>query len=146
MLDGNETRLANNEDDIFDEPCAIVDEPNDPAIQTDAELSLENILQDNARCLLGFKENARLTQTAVNLFVESSTQMARNSVQVAKMQVKERLAAVGQAIEDIPGLADIFEDNSPAMNPLQGIGTEQQQDINFTKTILILWYVFILIL
>ena len=128
MLDGNETRLANNEDDIFDEPCAIVDEPNDPAIQTDAELSLENILQDNARCLLGgFKENGRLTQTAVNLFVESSTQMARNSVQVAKMQVKERLAAVGQAIEDIPGLADIFEDNSPAMNPLQGIGTEQQQ-------------------
>ena len=53
--------------------------------------------------------------------------MARNSVQVAKMQVKERLAAVGQAIEDIPGLADIFEDNSPAMNPLQGIETEQQQ-------------------
>ena len=40
---------------------------------------------------------------------------------------KRDLAAVGQAIEDIPGLADIFEDNSPAMNPLQGIGTEQQQ-------------------
>lgn len=127
MLDENKTRLENNEDDIFDEPCAIVDEPNDPAIQTDAEPSLENILQDNARCLLGFKENGRLTQTAVNLFVESSTQMARNSVQVAKTQVKERLAAVGQAIEDIPGLADIFEDNSPAMNPLQGIETEQQQ-------------------
>lgn len=108
-----------------------VDDENDPAIQeNDAEpahVLVENMLRDNALCLFGFKDNGRVTQTVVNLFAESSTQMVRNSLNVAKSEIKERLAAVGQAIEDIPGLQQIFDEDSSAMNPLRGIETEQKQ-------------------
>jgi hypothetical protein len=108
-----------------------IDDENDPAIQeNDAEpahVLVENMQRDNALCLFGFKDKGRVTQTVVNLFAESSMQMVRNSLNVAKSEIKERLAAVGQAIEDIPGLQQIFEEDSSAMNPLHGIETEQKQ-------------------
>ena len=63
----------------------------------------------------------------LNRFVETSSNVARNSVEVVMSEVKERLAAVGQAIEDIPGLKEIFDEDSSAMNPFKGIETEQQQ-------------------
>ena len=108
-----------------------IGDQNNPAIQeNDAEpphVLVENMLRDNALCLFGFKDKGRVTQTVVNLFAESSTQMVRNSLNVAKAEIKERLAAVGQAIEDIPGLEQIFDEDSSAMNPLRGIETEQKQ-------------------
>ena len=66
----------------------------------------------------------------LNRFVETSSNVARNSVEVVMSEVKERLAAVGQAIEDIPGLKEIFDEDSSAMNPFKGIETEQQNNFN----------------
>lgn len=105
------------------------------------------MLRDNALCLFGFKDKGRLTQTVVNLFAESSTQMVRNSLNVAKSEIKERLAAVGQAIEDIPGLQQIFDEDSSAMNPLRGIETEQKQhqyNLNHFNLVVSLFYALVI--
>ena len=76
------------------------------------------MLRNNALCLFGFKDKGCVTQNVEDLFAESSTQMVRNCMNVTKAEIKERLAAVGQAMEDIPGLGQIFDEDSSAMNPL----------------------------
>ena len=68
-----------------------------------------------------------MPQTVVNLFVESSTQLIRNSIQLAELEVRLRLAAVGTAIEAVSGLKEIFQEDSLAMNPFRGIEGELQQ-------------------
>ena len=100
---------------------------NDVNTEPAHHVLVENMLRDNALCLFGFKDKGRVTQTVVNLFAESSTQMVRNTLNVAKAEIKERLAAVGQAMENIPGLEQVFDEHSSAMNPLRGIETEQKQ-------------------
>lgn len=96
-------------------------------MQQERRLHIENILHENACSLLAFKENGGVTQTLLNRFVETSADVARNSVEAVMSEVKERLAAVGQAIEDIPGLKEVFDVDGSAMNPFKGIETEQQQ-------------------
>ncbi|XP_028410460.1 uncharacterized protein LOC114533073 [Dendronephthya gigantea] len=125
---GKENEPIMNNNDVPRDVNMDVDDENNPAIQAEpAHVLAENMLRDNALCLFGFKDKGRVTQTVVNLFAESSTQMVRNSLNIAMSEIKERLAAVGQAIEDIPGLQQIFDQDSSAMNPLRGIETEQKQ-------------------
>ena len=131
IYNGRDEKEANNNEDIHDEPdvnvnCDFNINSDDIDMQQQC-LHIEDILQENARSLLAFKENGGVTQTLLNRFVETSTNVARNSVEVVMSEVKERLAAVGQAIEDIPGLKEIFDEDSSAMNPFKGIETEQQQ-------------------
>ena len=87
----------------------------------------EKMKENNARCLLGFKDKGRVPQTVVNLFVQSSTQLVRNSLQHAGREVEERLRAVGTNIMAVQGLKEIFEEDSLPMNPFSGLENEQQQ-------------------
>ena len=145
---GKENEPIMNNDDVPRDVNMDVDDENDPAIQAEpAHVLAENMLRDNALCLFGFKHKGRVTQTVVNLFAESSTQMVRNSLNVAKSEIKERLATVGQAIEDIPGLQQIFDEDSSAMNPLRGIETEQKQhqyNLNHFNLVVSLFYALVI--
>lgn len=123
LKDDEENQVDNNEVQTID-----LGDLNEPLIrQHDQPVKVDSILRDNALCLLGFKDKSRVPQTVVDLFVENSTQMVRNSIEIAKSEVKEKLNAAGHTVEDIPGLKEIFEEDSVVMNPLRGMETEQQQ-------------------
>lgn len=83
--------------------------------------------ENNALCLLGFKDKGRVPQTVVTLFVENSTQIVRNNLQFAEKEIDQRLRAFGTSIEAVPGLKEIFEEDSLAMNPFSGLENERQQ-------------------
>ena len=129
IYNGRNEKEADNNEDIPDELNVNVNcdfNINSDDMQQQC-LHIENILHENSRSLLAFKENGGVNQTLLNRFVETNTNAPRNSVEVVMSEVKERLATVGQAIEDIPGLKEIFDEDSSAMNPFKGIETEQQQ-------------------
>lgn len=48
-------------------------------------------------------------------------------MKLAEADVKERLRTVGRTIESVPGLKEIFEEDSVAINPFSGVESEQQQ-------------------
>ena len=139
IYNGRDEKEANNNEDIHDEPdvnvnCDFNINSDDIDMQQQC-LHIEDILHENTRSLLAFKENGGVTQTLLNRFVETSTNVARNSVEVVMSEVKERLAAVGQAIEDIPVLKEIFDEDSSAMNPFKGIETNKFYQNNFNLVV-----------
>ena len=101
---GKEIEPIMNNDDVPRDVNMDVDDKNDPAIQAEpAHVLAENMLRDNALCPFGFKDKGRVTQTVVNLFAESSTQMVRNSLNVPKSEIKESLAAVDKQLKTFRG-------------------------------------------
>lgn len=100
--------------------------PNDNNIEL--HYDAEQMQHTSALCLLGFKGKGRVPQTVVNLFVESSTQLVQNSLQFTKFEVDEKLRAVGSSIEVVPGLKEIFDEESLPMNPFGGLEKEAQQN------------------
>ena len=104
-------------------PCVDEDitEFNEHCIQP------QQIKENNALCLLGFKDRGRVPQTVVNLFVENSTQIVRNCLELAESKIDERLRAYGTSIGEVPGLKEIFQPDSLVMNPFNGLEREKQQ-------------------
>lgn len=85
------------------------------------------IRRDNSLCLLGFKEKGCVPQTVVDLFVDNSTQLVRNSIQIVEAEVREKLRGSGIEFDGVPGLNEIFNEESLAMNPFNGIQKEAKQ-------------------
>lgn len=110
-----------NEDD---DPCGENHHDNMPEANALAQDSQQ---RQNALCLLGFKDKGRVPQTVVDLFVDSSTSLVRNSVQIIEREVENHLRALGTSIGDIPQLKEIFSDESVVMNPFQGIENDKKQ-------------------
>ncbi len=87
----------------------------------------QQMKENNALCLLGFKERGRVPQTVVNFFVENSIQLVRNCLEFAESKIDEKLRACGTSTEAVSGLKEIFEQDSLAMNPFNGLENEKQQ-------------------
>ena len=96
-------------------------------VNEDCIQSKQIIKESNALCLLGFKDKGRVPQTVVNLFAEKSTQLVRNSLQFVEKEIDRKLRAAGTSIQEVPGLKQIFEEDSLPMNPFNGLENEKQQ-------------------
>ncbi|KAG1681703.1 hypothetical protein GQR58_011697 [Nymphon striatum] len=81
----------------------------------------------NALCLLSLKEIGRVPQTVVDVFVNSSTQIARNSIGALKDGLKNSLHSAGIDFSRVPGLKELFDESTLSMNPFSGIDKESLQ-------------------
>ena len=86
-----------------------------------------DLLRSSAICLLHFKDKGRIPQTVVDLFVESNKHVVQNSIGVLKYEIKDNFNAAGIDFDSIPGLGELFDEESIAMNPFQNIEKEPQQ-------------------
>lgn len=105
------------QEDIAD----IAEEPFDIANEG------KQLQRASALSILQFKEKGRVPQTVVDLFVKNNTELVQNVVDVLKLGVKNRLSASGLDIEAIPGLNEIFNDDSTVRSPFNGLENERQQ-------------------
>ncbi|KAK3713578.1 hypothetical protein QZH41_007689 [Actinostola sp. cb2023] len=81
----------------------------------------------NAYFLLKTKEEGRITQKCLDKIVSTTSEIVKNSVNVVKAQMVSALENSGLDYKDIQGLEDVFSEESPAMNPFQGISNERSQ-------------------
>ena len=81
----------------------------------------------NAYFLLKTKEEGRNTQKCLGKIVSTTSEIVKNSVNVVKAQMVSALENSGLDYKDIQGLEEVFSDESPAMNPFQGISNERSQ-------------------
>ena len=93
----------------------------------DLNQETEQTRKANALCLLSFKERGRVPQTVVDSFVESSTQIARNSLNMLKSGLISRLNTAGIQFSAVPGLRELFGESNLPMDPFSGINRESLQ-------------------
>ena len=93
----------------------------------DLNQETEQTRKANALCLLSFKERGRVPQTVVDSFVESSTQIARNSINMLKSGLISRLNTAGIQFSAVPGLRELFGESKLPMDPFSGINRESLQ-------------------
>ncbi|XP_068707636.1 uncharacterized protein [Montipora foliosa] len=93
----------------------------------DLNQETEQTRKANALCLLSFKERGRVPQTVVDSFVESSTQIARNSINMLKSGLISRLNTAGIQFSAVPGLRQLFGESNLSMDPFSGINRESLQ-------------------
>lgn len=125
----NITRQNNCEANI--DNGELLDEEDDPLFdpeqeELDRSLNEEDIRRLNALGLLKFKEMGRVPQTVVNTFVESSTQIVQNSIDLLRSGVLEKLFASGVDDTTINDVRELFKDGF-IRHPFQGIDKEPLQ-------------------
>lgn len=86
-----------------------------------------NLSRANALCVLKSKEKGRVPQTVVDSFVENATQVTQTSIDLLKAGVTNCLQKAGINVETLPGLQDLFDENSLISNPFDGIDKESLQ-------------------
>lgn len=81
----------------------------------------------NALYLLKTKETQLLTQKAVDEIVEGSTALVRNTVELIRDQVSNRLDSAGIRFDAVPGLEELFKEDHSNSNPFGHISTKSKQ-------------------
>lgn len=119
-------------DDLFVEDDDEVEDADDRAEieyePFDLQRQENQVRRVNAMCLLKFKETGRVPQTVVNNLVESTTHVVQNSVNLLKCGVQDNLRTAGIDFNEIPGLANLFnDDDSIITRPFLGIDKERLQ-------------------
>lgn len=103
----------------------IQDHNNDP--EADFAQQQRQLQKRSALCLLHLKEKGRVPQTVVDLVVNNCTEIVQDAANVLKTGVINSLNASGVDFQAIPGLKDLFDNDSSACNPFHGLENERQQ-------------------
>ena len=101
-----------------------------PLPRFDFEQESEEIRRTSALHLLKMKDRDRASQTAIDSFVDNTTSIVRTSIDLLKRGLMNRLDTAGIDFSAVPGLPELFQENSLAMNPFSGLREEAQQLLN----------------
>ena len=71
----------------------------------------------DALFLLQTKEVNRLTQKVTDNIMDDVTTLVKNTVEILKMGVQNRLDSAGLRFDAVPGLSELFKDDHPISNP-----------------------------
>jgi hypothetical protein len=112
---------ANGDDDNSDAEPQLAE----PAFNLEEEAA--NNTRGNALCLLQIKDEGKIPQTVVESIVKNTTQIVDNNVELVKSGVENCLSNAGLQMQDIPGLEDIFDPESPVRKPFDGCNNEASQ-------------------
>ena len=69
----------------------------------------------------------RVSQAGIDSFVETTTSIVRTSVEMLKSGLMNRLDTAGIDFTAVPGLPELFQEDSLAMNPFSGLRNENEQ-------------------
>ena len=69
----------------------------------------------------------RVSQAGIDSFVETTTSIVRTSVEMLKSGLMNRLDTAGIDFTAVPGLPELFQEDSLAMNPSFGLRNENEQ-------------------
>ena len=83
--------------------------------------------RSNALCILQVKDEGKIPQTVVDYVVKNTTQIVENTVEIVKSALKDRLKNVGLEMENIPGVTDLFEEDSVIRKPFLHLASETSQ-------------------
>lgn len=81
----------------------------------------------NAFYLLRSKEAQSPTQKALDDVVEGSTSLVRNTVELIKLGVQNRLDSAGIDFKAVPGLSELFAEDHQISNPFAHVSTKNKQ-------------------
>ena len=123
-----------NEDEIGN---MELDNPHDPINNEernfeDFEDGLAEMKKRNARFLLQTKECNRLTQKASEDIAGNVSSLMRDTVELVKIGVQDKLDSVGLNFDDVPGLSGLFETDNPLSNPFTHVNTQNKRS-NYYK-------------
>ena len=93
----------------------------------DIEREQLQLTRNNALCLMQIKEEGKLTQKNLDNVVNRTTQVVRNSIDMVKNAVAEKLGASGVNFDDIPGLKELFEKENHISDPFKDIANFREQ-------------------
>ena len=112
-----------------DESATLYDVTSSPP--DDLVRESEEIRRNGALYLLKMKDRDRASQTAIDSFVENTTSIVRKSMEILKSGLINRLDTAGIDFRAVPGLTELFKEDSLAMNPFSGLNGEKQQNEYF---------------
>ena len=100
----------------------------------DFALEAHNIQKANALCLMQVKDEGKVPQTVVDSFVRNTSQIVENSVNLVKSALSQCLDNAGLQMENIPGINEIFNEESIITTPFGEIQNEAAQLTYYKKT------------
>ena len=121
-----EGRISITENCEEEEPESLINE-EEYEEEFDIEGEQQQLTRNNALCLMQIKEEGKLTQRNLDNVVDQATQIVRNSIDMVKNAVAERLGASGVSFEDIPGLKELFERENHIFDPFKNISNFTEQ-------------------
>ena len=87
----------------------------------------------NALYLLRTKEAHLLTQKALGGIIEGSTALVRNTVELIKSGVHNRLDSAGIDFDAVPGLSELFAEDHQISNPFAHVATKNTQTAYYVE-------------
>ena len=94
---------------------------------------LDQKKKTDALFLLQTKEVNRLTQKVTDNIMDGVTSLVKNTVEILKMGVQNRLDSAGLRFDAVPGLDELFKDDHPISSPLCHVNTEHKQAAYFKE-------------
>lgn len=73
------------------------------------------------------------TQRVTNSVMDNVTTLVRNTVEILRMGVQNRLDGAGLRFDAVPGLGELFEDDHCISNPFVHVNTEHKQAAYFKE-------------
>lgn len=98
-----------------------------PLPQFDFQRESEEIRRTGALHLLRMKDKDRVSQAGIDSFVVNTTSVVRTSVEILKSGLMNRLDSAGIDFSAVPGLPELFQEDSLALNPFSGLRNENEQ-------------------
>jgi hypothetical protein len=101
----------------------------DPLPQPDSDVIKDQTMmrKNNAFRLLQMKEEGRLTQKSLDTVVQGVSLIVRNSVEIVKASLAEKLEAHGIQFDHIQGLEDLFDSANIVSDPFKDIANFKEQ-------------------
>jgi len=106
---------------------------NEEGLYDNLEDGLNGKKRMDALFLLQTKEANRLTQKATDNIMEGATALVKNTVELLRMGVQNRLDSAGLRFEAVPGLTELFNDEHVISNPFRHVNTEHKQSAYFKE-------------
>lgn len=126
----NEEQEPMNVEDFAPEGNGIVHENE---MYDTLEDRIEASKKQNALYLLQTKEANLLTQKALDGIVDSSTTLVRNTVDLIRCGVQNRLDSAGISFDAVPGLDDLFKEEHIISNPFLHVDSRYKQKAYFVE-------------
>ena len=131
--DGREVGEQWEEDEEM--PMEVVEDGlvNEEGLYDNLEDGLNEKKRMDALFLLQTKEANRLTQKATDNIMAGATALVKNTVELLRMGVQNRLDSAGLRFEAVPGLTELFNDEHVISNPFRHVNTEHKQSAYFKE-------------
>ncbi|XP_028409272.1 uncharacterized protein LOC114531867 [Dendronephthya gigantea] len=133
ILNADGCNQDNENCEELENPPAVVDDINMEIdegcghLQFGALCEEDSMRRVNALSMMKIREEGKLTQKSLNIVVDTSTEIVRRTTCMIKTGVDNSLKAVGVDMSTVPGLNELFNEDSLANNPFKGIATESEQ-------------------